>query len=72
MLPYLTGMSGLIYLAAALVLGGFFLYRTLQLKLHSDERLPMQTFSFSITYLGWLFAALLFDHYFPLGRAGSW
>ena len=32
LLPYLTGMSGLIYLAAALVLGGFFLYRALQLK----------------------------------------
>jgi heme o synthase len=63
LLPYLTGMSGLIYLAAALVLGAFFLYRTLQLKMRSDEHLPMRTFSFSITYLAWLFAALLLDHY---------
>jgi heme o synthase len=63
LLPYLTGMSGLIYLAAALVLGGFFLVRATQLKTRSDVRLPMRTFSFSITYLALLFAALLLDHY---------
>jgi protoheme IX farnesyltransferase len=44
-------------------LGGFFIYRALQLKNRPDERLPMQTFSFSITYLALLFAALLIDHY---------
>jgi protoheme IX farnesyltransferase len=63
LLPYLTGMSGLIYLAAALLLGGFFLFRALQLKVRKDARLPMLTFSFSITYLALLFAALLIDHY---------
>ena len=63
LLPYLTGMSGLIYLAAALILGGFFLYRVTRLKRNADARLPMQTFSFSITYLALLFAALLLDHY---------
>jgi heme o synthase len=63
LLPYLTGMSGLIYLAAALILGAFFLFRALQLKVRSDERLPMRTFAFSITYLALLFAALLIDHY---------
>jgi heme o synthase len=63
LLPYLTGMSGLIYLAAALILGGFFLYRASQLKIRTDARLPMQTFSFSITYLALLFSALLLDHY---------
>ncbi|HEY4368383.1 MAG TPA: heme o synthase [Steroidobacteraceae bacterium] len=62
-LPYLTGMSGLIYLAAALVLGGFFLLRASQLLSGKDARLPMRTFSFSITYLALLFAALLVDHY---------
>ena len=67
LLPYLTGMSGLIYLGAALVLGAFFLWRALQLKVHSDEqRLPMRTFRFSITYLALLFAALLIDHYFVI------
>jgi len=63
LLPYLTGMSGLIYLAAALILGGFFLTRATQLLSGKDARLPMRTFSFSITYLALLFAALLVDHY---------
>ncbi len=63
LLPYLTGMSGLIYLAAALILGGFFLYRVIQLKTRPDARLPMRTFTFSITYLALLFSALLLDHY---------
>ena len=63
LLPYLTGMSGLIYLATALVLGGFFLFRAFQLKMRSDARLPMRTFSFSIKYLALLFAGLLIDHY---------
>jgi protoheme IX farnesyltransferase len=63
LLPYLTGMSGLIYLAAALVLDGLFLYRVIQLKMRPDARLPMRTFTFSITYLALLFAALLLDHY---------
>jgi protoheme IX farnesyltransferase len=63
LMPYLTGMSGLIYFLAALGLGGFFIYRALQLKNRADERLPMRTFSFSITYLALLFAALLVDHY---------
>jgi len=66
LLPYLTGMSGLIYLAAALILGAFFLFRALQLKVRRDERLPMRTFSFSITYLALLFAALLIDHYLTI------
>jgi protoheme IX farnesyltransferase len=63
LLPYLTGMSGLIYLAAALVLDGLFLYRVIQLKMRPDARLPMRTFTLSITYLALLFAALLLDHY---------
>jgi heme o synthase len=63
LLPYLTGMSGLIYLAAALVLGAAFIQRAWQLKHRSDVRLPMRTFTFSINYLALLFAALLLDHY---------
>ena len=66
-LPYLTGMSGLIYLATALVLGGMFLNYTIRMKLDKqDNTLPMRTFRFSITYLAILFAALLVDHYFLL------
>ena len=65
LLPYLTRMSGLIYLAAALVLNGRFLYYALQLKLTERDELPMKVFRFSISYLMWMFAALLVDHYLP-------
>jgi len=65
-LPFLVGMSGYIYLVAALALGGAFMYYALKLHLRPDEKLPMQTFGFSITYLSLLFAALLIDHYIPL------
>ena len=64
-IPYLTGMSGVIYLAAALVLGGIFLRHAIRMRLvPEDVELPMKTFKYSITYLGILFAALLVDHYF--------
>jgi protoheme IX farnesyltransferase len=64
-IPYLTGMSGLIYLGTALVLDGIFLYYAIRMRLQpGDLELPMRTFKYSITYLGVLFAALLVDHYF--------
>ena len=65
LLPYLTGMSGLLYLAAALGLNGFFLYYAVALKLTTRVELPMKLFRFSIQYLMWLFLALLLDHYLP-------
>jgi heme o synthase len=64
LLPYLSGMSGLIYLAAALALNGRFLYFVLALNRGIRPELPMRTFKFSITYLMLLFAALILDHYF--------
>jgi len=63
-LPYLSGMSGLIYLAAALTLGGIFLYYANRMRLDESPRLPMRVFKYSINYLMLLFAALLLDHYF--------
>jgi protoheme IX farnesyltransferase len=66
LLPYLTGMSGLIYLVSAVVLGAGFMYYAVRLHLRPNDKLPMQTFGFSITYLSVLFAALLVDHYFLL------
>ncbi len=62
-LPYFTGMSGLIYLAAALGLGGKFLYYAIRLRSDDGLKLPMQVFRYSINYLMYLFAALLIDHY---------
>jgi len=64
-IPYLTGMSGLIYLVTALVLGGIFLRYAIRMRRTPDDlELPMLTFKYSINYLGILFAALLVDHYF--------
>jgi protoheme IX farnesyltransferase len=63
LMPFVTGMSGLIYLGAALVLNGMFLWHAWQLKISERAHLPMKVFRFSITYLMWLFAALLVDHY---------
>ncbi len=64
-LPYLTGMSGLIYLGTALVLDVAYLYYSIQMwRVPEDLELPMKSFKFSISYLGFLFAALLIDHYF--------
>ena len=62
-LPYLTGMSGIIYLASAVILGGRFLWMTWRLLRTSDAMLAWQTFKFSIWYLMLLFAFLLLDHY---------
>jgi protoheme IX farnesyltransferase len=67
LLPYLTGMSGLLYLAGAVTLGVIFLYYAIALKLSDRADLPMRTFGFSVTYLMGLFAALLVDHYVPRG-----
>lgn len=66
LLPYLTGMSGLVYLAGALIFGGIFLYYALAMKFSDRPELPMKTFAYSITYLMGVFAALLVDHYVPL------
>jgi len=63
LLPFLTGMSGWIYLASALALGlGFCAYAFKLWRQYSDE-LARATFRFSILHLSLLFAALLLDHY---------
>jgi protoheme IX farnesyltransferase len=65
-LPYLTGMSGMLYLLGALLLGGGFLYYAFKLKADSTHALAMPTFSYSISYLMALFSFLLVDHYIPV------
>jgi protoheme IX farnesyltransferase len=63
LLPYMTGMSGLLYLGIALVLNTRFLWQAIELKVTGRDELPMRMFRFSITYLMWLFLGLLADHY---------
>ena len=69
LMPFLTHMSGLVYLVTALGLNCGFLYYALALRITAREELPMRVFRFSVTYLMWLFAALLVDHYLPALRA---
>lgn len=64
--PYLIHMSGLLYLVAALGLGGWFLFHAIKLQNPDHEKEPIRMFVVSIKYLMGLFAALLVDHYIPL------
>ena len=64
-LPFLAGMSGLLYLLGALLLGGGFLYYAIMLKITGDDGVALKTFKYSIVYLMGLFSFLLVDHYTP-------
>jgi protoheme IX farnesyltransferase len=63
LLPTITGMSGLIYLGGAVVLGAGFLYYAVRLLNPPDEFFAMRVFNYSIVYLMALFAFLLADHW---------
>jgi len=65
-LPYLTHMSGIVYLAGVSVLNLGFMWYALRMMISKDIMLPMYTFAFSITYLMVLFIFLLVDHYVAL------
>jgi len=63
-LPYLVGMSGLIYLVSALILGGIFLGYAININNRpKDVKIAWNTFTYSINYLMLIFLALLVDHY---------
>lgn len=63
LLPYLTGMSGLIYVASAVLLDSGFIYYAILMMRKKDNKTAMKTFVYSIVYITLLFAALLIDHY---------
>jgi protoheme IX farnesyltransferase len=63
LLPFVAGMSGPIYLAAAIVLGVMFSGYGWRLWRGYSDALARKTFRFSIVHLTLLFAALLVDHY---------
>ena len=66
LLPFIIGMSGWLYLVAAIVLGaGFIAYGWMLWRNYSDA-LARKTFRFSLWHLSLLFAALLLDHYLVL------
>jgi protoheme IX farnesyltransferase len=66
LLPYVTRMSGAIYLASALVLGGIYIAYAVRIQLAYSDALARRAFRYSIVYLAALFAALLVDHYLAL------
>ena len=66
MLPYLSGMSGVLYLFGVTIINARFL---MLLKKHSDTKDShdaMALFWYSIRYIMWLFLFLLVDHFVPL------
>ncbi|WXL26107.1 heme o synthase [Ectopseudomonas mendocina] len=66
LLPFAIHMSGLLYLACALILGARFVYWAVVLYRDSKPHAAIKTFKYSIWYLFLLFIALLADHYMIL------
>jgi len=71
LLPFVIGMSGWLYLAGALALGAGFVYWAVVLLLNRNPRAPLETFKYSILYLGLLFCLLLVDHYLAAAPTGA-
>ncbi len=63
LLPFVIRMSGWLYLAAALILGGIFIAYAVGICRAYSDALAQKAFRYSILYLAFLFAALLVDHY---------
>jgi len=63
LMPFISGMSGVVYLAAAVLLGAVFLAYAWKIYREYSDDLARRTFRYSIVYLSLLFAALLIDHY---------
>jgi heme o synthase len=68
LLLYPAGRMGALYLAAAVALGGAFIWRALELRRDLDGRRAIRLFSFSNTYLALLFLAMALD---AVVRAGA-
>ncbi len=61
LMPYLVGMSGLVYLIGSLGLNLGFMLHAWRLKFGTDPKQAMQTFRFSIYHLMLLFLVLILD-----------
>ena len=65
LLPFVTGMSGVVYAIGASILGAIFCYYAIRLKFAPRPGLAMRAFGYSIVYLMAVFTLLLVDHYLP-------
>ena len=63
LLPFATRMSGPLYLAGAVLLGSVFIYWAIEIVRGKNDKAPMETFKYSITYLLMLFVIMLADHW---------
>ncbi|SAL26799.1 protoheme IX farnesyltransferase [Caballeronia peredens] len=63
LMPYISGMSGVVYLASAVALGAGFIGYAWKMYREYSDALARKTFRYSIVYLSLLFGALLVDHY---------
>jgi protoheme IX farnesyltransferase len=66
LLPFINGMSGLIYLAGVSIINYRFIAWAVRLNISRNPGDPMKMFRYSIVYIMWLFAILLVDHYWQL------
>jgi len=66
LLPFVTRMTGAIYIASVLILDAVFLWYAARIYVAYSDALAQRTFRFSIFYLTALFAVLLVDHYFRI------
>jgi len=62
-MPFATGMFGIVYLTAAIGLGLVFIGFAVGLFKHYSDRIARKMFRYSIQYLALLFAVMLIDHY---------
>ncbi len=62
LLPFATGMSGLVYLAGASLLGVVQLYWAIQI-MRGKPKAPMEMFKYSLIYLMAIYIIMLVDHY---------
>lgn len=63
LLPYLVGMTGILYLLASIYLNAVFIRYAWRLKFKPTPTIAMEAFRFSIVHLMVLFLVLLVDHY---------
>lgn len=62
-LPWLTQLSGPLYLVGTTILGLIFIYYAYRLKFKPNRKIAFQTFKFSVIHLMLLFILLLVDHW---------
>ncbi len=62
-LPFVTYMSGLVYLIGALALDAGFLYYAIAMLRDDDDQIAWAAFRYSIVYLTGLFFFFFLDHY---------